>query len=194
MSAFCEPVTTTSAPQASVSSGTAPRLEIASTTESAPASPQTASSGSRSQTTPVDVSEWTRSTVSAPLSSSARRRSSGRGASPHAYASWTTSQPNARAIACQRSPNSPCETASTRCPGERRLTIADSKAPVPDDVNTSTSRSVRNTSRSRSWARPKTDAKSGERWWMTGSASAASTSGGTGVGPGVSSNCLRVTL
>ena len=38
MSAFCEPVTTTSAPQASVSSGTAPRLETASTIESAPAS------------------------------------------------------------------------------------------------------------------------------------------------------------
>ncbi len=93
MRAFCEPVTTTSAPQASVSSGTAPRLETASTIESAPASAHAARSGSRSQTTPVDVSEWTRSTVPAPLSSSALRRSSGRGLSPHAYASGTTSQP-----------------------------------------------------------------------------------------------------
>ena len=84
MSAFWEPVTTTSAPQASVSSGTAPRLETASTIESAPASAHTCSSGSRSQTTPVEVSEWTRNTVSAPLSASASRRSSGRGDSPQA--------------------------------------------------------------------------------------------------------------
>ena len=56
-------MTTTSAPQASVSSGTAPRLETASTTDSAPASRHTARSGSRSQTTPVEVSEWTRNTV-----------------------------------------------------------------------------------------------------------------------------------
>ena len=97
------------------------------------------------------------------------------------------------AIACQRSPNSPCETASTRSPGESRLTIADSNAPVPDDVKTSTSFSVRNTSRSRSRARPKTSAKSGERWWSTGSASARSTSGGTEVGPGVRSFCGRAT-
>ena len=82
MSAFCEPVTTTSAPQASVSRGTAPRLETASTTERAPASPQTASNGSRSQTTPVEVSEWTRKTVPASLSARAARRSSGFGASP----------------------------------------------------------------------------------------------------------------
>ena len=40
ISAFCEPVTTTSSPHASVSSGTAPRLETASTTMSAPASAQ----------------------------------------------------------------------------------------------------------------------------------------------------------
>ena len=38
ISAFCEPETTTSMPHSSVSSGTAPRLETASTTETAPAS------------------------------------------------------------------------------------------------------------------------------------------------------------
>ena len=193
MSAFCEPVTTTSAPQASVSSGTAPRLETASTIDSASASAHTASSGSRSQTTPVEVSEWTRNTVCAPLSVSAARRSSGLGASPQAYASGTTSQPNARAIDCQRSPNSPWETARTRWPGERRLTIADSKAPVPDEVKTRTSRSVRKTARSCSCASANTSAKSGERWWITGCASALSTSGGTAVGPGVSSCCGRGT-
>ena len=129
--------------------------------------------------------------VAAPLSASAWRRSSGRGASPHGYASGTTSQPNARAIACQRSPNSPCETASTRSPGERRFTTADSNAPVPDDVKTRTSFSVRNTSRRRACARSNTAAKSGERWWSTGSERARSTDGGTDVGPGVRSFCGR---
>ena len=57
--AFCEPVTTTSMPQASVSSGTAPRLEIASTTEITPASLQAATSDWMSETTPVEVSECT---------------------------------------------------------------------------------------------------------------------------------------
>ena len=44
-------------PHASVSSGTAPRLETASTTTSAPASFATAASAWTSATTPVDVSE-----------------------------------------------------------------------------------------------------------------------------------------
>ena len=94
ISAFCEPVITTSAPQASVSRGTAPRLETASTIESAPASRQTARSGSRSQTTPVDVSECTRNTVPAPLSARAARTSSGRGATPPAEVSGATWHPN----------------------------------------------------------------------------------------------------
>ena len=44
MSAFCEPETTTSMPHESVSRGTAPRLETASTTTIAPASFATAAS------------------------------------------------------------------------------------------------------------------------------------------------------
>jgi hypothetical protein len=60
MSALCELETTTSRPQASVSSGTAARLEIASTATSAP-EPRSRSAISRtSATTPVDVSEWVR--------------------------------------------------------------------------------------------------------------------------------------
>ena len=90
-----------------------------------------------------------------------------------------------RAIATQRSPNEPAETASTRSPGEQRLTIADSKPPVPEHVKRSTSDEVRWTSFSRPSTRAYTSRKSGARWWITCSASAASTSGGTGVGPGV---------
>ncbi len=59
MRAFCDPVTTTSIPHASVSSGTAPRLEIASTTEMTPASLHAAARAWMSETTPVEVSEWT---------------------------------------------------------------------------------------------------------------------------------------
>ena len=80
--AFCEPVTTTSMPQASVSSGTAPRLEIASTTEITPASLQAATSDWMSETTPVDVSEWTMNATFAPLSASARATSPAAGVWP----------------------------------------------------------------------------------------------------------------
>ena len=84
MSAFWEPVATTSSSHSSVSSGTAPRLETASTTESAPASRATAASAWTSATTPVEVSEWTRKTAFAPpASASVRARSSGDGVSPH---------------------------------------------------------------------------------------------------------------
>ena len=65
MSAFCDPATTTSSPHASVSSGTAPRLETASTTTSAPALARDAARATAtSATTPVDVSECTRTTTS----------------------------------------------------------------------------------------------------------------------------------
>ena len=126
ISAFCEPVTTTSAPHASVSSGTAPRLDTASTTDSAPASRHAASSGSRSQTTPVDVSEWTRNTVSAPLSASARATSSGRGRSPHAYAQRHDVEPERRAP----SPASARRTRPARRRGRDRRAREDSRSPT----------------------------------------------------------------
>ena len=100
-----------------------------------------------SATTPVDVSEWTRKTSeTGSISVSLRCRSSAVGVSPQAYLSSSTVQPNVRAIAAHRSPNEPAETARTRSPGEQRLTIADSNAPVPEQVNRSTSFPVRCTS------------------------------------------------
>ena len=79
ISAFCEPETTTSMPQSSVSSGTAPRLETASTTTSAPASFAAAASAWTSATTPVEVSEWARKTSeTGSISPSWRARSSAR--------------------------------------------------------------------------------------------------------------------
>ena len=69
MSAFCEPETTESSPHSSVSQGTAPRLEIASTAMSAPASFAAAARARTSQTTPVEVSDCVTSTALAPPSS-----------------------------------------------------------------------------------------------------------------------------
>ena len=51
-------------------------------------------------------------------------------------------------------------------------------------MKSSTSPFVRHTSWSRARQRSISSRKSGPRWWMTGSAPAARTSGGTGVGPG----------
>ena len=73
ISAFCEPEATTSSPQASVSTGTAPRLETPSTTTSAPAAFAAAASAWMSATTPVDVSECVRKTAFAPPSSAKPR-------------------------------------------------------------------------------------------------------------------------
>ena len=107
-----------------------------------------------SETTPVEVSEWTRKTSdTGSISASLRARSSADGVSPQAYLSSSTSQPKVRAIDAQRSPNEPAETASTRSPGEQRLTMADSNAPVPEQVKRSTSFWVRWTSWSRASTR-----------------------------------------
>src|SRR6266511_5196185 len=102
ISAFCEPETTTSIPHASVSRGTAPRLDTPSTTTSAPASFATAVSAWTSHTTPVEVSECVRYTTrTSPASSSAERRSSGSGVSPQSSRPCTRSAPNAWTIPAQ---------------------------------------------------------------------------------------------
>ena len=72
ISAFCEPETTESSPHSSVSQGIAPRLEIASTPTSAPASFAAAASARTSATTPVEVSDCVTSTALAPPSSASR--------------------------------------------------------------------------------------------------------------------------
>ena len=63
--AFCEPVTTTSMPQASISNGTAPSPDTLSTRMSASgaASRTTAARSAIGFMTPVDVSLWVSSTA-----------------------------------------------------------------------------------------------------------------------------------
>ena len=184
--AFCDPVTTTSIPHASVSSGTAPRLEIASTTEIAPASLQAAASDRMSETTPVEVSECTMKATAAPLSASEPRDilCAGRLAPLVRERDDVGSRRRRPASAsASRTRRARRRAPSPRARGDwRRRTRT---RPCPDAVKTRMSFCVRKTSCSRSSTSRKTVLKSGERWWMTGSASAASTSGGTGVGPGV---------
>jgi hypothetical protein len=84
MRALWELVTTTSRPQLSVSSGTAARLEIASTAISASAPYKRSAIAWTSATTPVEVSECVRNTALAPPdSSSLAATSSALGVSPH---------------------------------------------------------------------------------------------------------------
>jgi len=93
ISAFCDPEMTTSTPHASVSSGTAPRLEIASTTESAPPSAAAAATARTSVTTPVEVSDCVNSTAFAGRAASRAATSSADGVSPHSYSSRSISAP-----------------------------------------------------------------------------------------------------
>ena len=83
MSALWELVMTTSRPQASVSRGTAARLEMASTTVIASDPFRRSATERRSETTPVDVSECvTKTALAPPISSSFSPTSSALGLSP----------------------------------------------------------------------------------------------------------------
>ena len=195
MRAFCEPVTTTSAPQPSVSSGTAPRLETASTIESAPAS------RARGEQR-LEVAHDTRRRLGVdeehgPSRRSRRarsRRSSARGASPQAYASGTTSQPSARAIALPALAELSLRDGEHALAGreevdDRRLEGARARGREHEHL----------VLRAEHLAQPLLrDARTPRRSRASGggapaAASARSTSGGTEVGPGVRSFCGRAT-
>ena len=96
MNAFCEPVTTTSMPHASISNGTAPRPDTLSTRMSASgrSSRIAAASSGIGFMTPVDVSLWVSSTA---LTGGIERRrsriSSAAAAYPHSASSFVTSAP-----------------------------------------------------------------------------------------------------
>ena len=93
MSAFCDPDTTTSTPQASVASSIPPRLETASTTRTAPVGATALAIASTSCTTPVDVSEWVTKTAAVPASAAAAAIRAGSSRSPHGCSTRTGSMP-----------------------------------------------------------------------------------------------------
>ena len=134
-------------------------------------------------TTPVEVSDWVTNTALAPAAASAPGR---RPAARPRPARRASPRPRRRAhIFSQRSPKLPAEATTTRSPGETRLATADSIADVPEPGITSTGFAVANTRPSPASRLVNSCLNSGLRWWITGRARAASTSGGTGVGPGV---------
>ena len=145
ISAFCEPETTTSIPQASVSSGTAPSDEIASTTSIA--SPTASLIARTSETTPVEVSDcWQKHDLGSATRAPPRRPRPDRAPRPTRSGSAARRARAASQIATQRSPNDPWLTTATRSPGAQRFATADSIAPVPEAVKSSTSELVRKTS------------------------------------------------
>src|SRR5918997_4997219 len=183
MSAFCEPATTTSTPHSSVLNVQAPRPETASTmvttSEAALAKP------SMSLTVPVEVSESTQ--IAALISGSLASASATSSLSafwPQSYSSSVISRPKARLILTHRSPKLPFFTKRPLSPAEKRFCIAPSKAPVPLAAKVKISFSVKKTRFKFSFTLVNTSPNSGVRWWMMGSAPAAETSGGMGVGPG----------
>ena len=154
ISAFCEPATTTSSPHSSVSSGTAPRLETASTTTSAPASFAAAASDRTSATTPGRGLGMDEERPRRP----ARSRRDGASGRPQSASRPTRSEaPRRRSRTSAPSPPSAPRSTRRRRRGRARRasrgsTIADSNPPVPEHVKRSTSELVRWTS----WSRPST--------------------------------------
>ena len=90
----------------------------------------------RSLVTPVEVSLWVTSTALIFVSFwRAWRTASASTALPHSKRRGITSAPNCSAIEAKRSPKTPLNTDNTLSPGDRVLTMAASKPPVPELVS-----------------------------------------------------------
>jgi hypothetical protein len=136
ISPFWQAATITSAPQASISKRSQPRLAMQSATRSAgcPAASSACRSALTSFLTDEAVSVCTASTARTLWSRSALSRSAIRPGSTAASkpASITsTSTPICRAIAAQPRPKRPLAATSARSPGARRLAIAASQPAWP---------------------------------------------------------------
>ena len=140
---FCVPATTMSRPQASVSIGTAPRLETASIASRHVRPRESSAMRWMSETVAVEVSECTTTASVSDSSAMASATAAGSGGRPQTPSNFTTSAPKASAIAIQRLPNAPVVTQSTRSPASTVFANTDSNAPVPEAVKSSTSCSVR---------------------------------------------------
>ena len=176
-------------PHASVSSGTAPRLETASTTTSAP-------DGLRGRGERLDVGDDAGRGLGVGEEDGLRaadlgeprgevvRRSASRPTRSASVLDLAAVAVGELAASARRS--APAETTTTRLAGraevrDRRLHRAGARAGEEEHVG----RGAEDLPAAARGTRRRRARKSGPRWWTTGSASAASTSGGTGVGPGV---------
>ena len=195
ISAFCEPETTTSSPHASVSHGTAPRLETASTTTSAPASFAAAASAWTSATTPVEVSDCTNQTAFASRSREPRAHVVRRRASrPRRSGGGRRRRRSAAVIAAQRSPKLPGRDDEMRL--ARRDEVRDGRLERAGARGGEEQHVAAPCGRPRAAARGSARRPAGSRGCGGGRParpSAASTCGGTGVGPGVNRYLLPAT-
>ena len=175
-SAFCEPASTKSRPQRSVSTGDAASDVTASTSSSTSSNSwTTAARASRSCSTPVDVSEWTRVTASTGVRRSASRSTSGSTAHPSGTSRRTHSLPQARTRFANRSLKEPLTRERARCRTPFRT--ASSMNPVADVVPTSTRRDVRHRRASGDCRPASSRSIALERWPIMGRCIAANTSG-----------------
>src|SRR4029077_4132936 len=188
ISAFCDPVITTSIPHSSVLMSNTPRAVMASTTSIV--SPYGFTISARALmlcATPVEVSLACTYTALIPESFfSASATAWGSTTPPHSTLISVTSAPNVLQSLVHRSPNFPPLMVRALSPGERKLDTEPSIPPVPEAASMSTLFFVWNSHLSPSRTSANTLSNSGARWWNMGRAMASSTSGGTGVGPGAS--------
>ena len=185
ISAFCEPVISTSMPHASMRTSVAPTAVMPSTTSRVSDARVSAAISRTGCSTVVEVSLACINTALV----SGRRASataSAETACPHSTLISCMSRPVAAQMFSQRSPNFPPLTTTTRSPGEHRLATAASIAPEPEADRVSTGWPVWNSQPSPSWTSRKSWLNSGVRWWINGCDMRNATSGGTCVGPGVS--------
>ncbi|MBA7476200.1 hypothetical protein ES707_11582 [subsurface metagenome] len=159
---------------------------MASTSRSLSNSLTTVLIWARSLVTPVEVSLWVTSTA---LTSDSLLRdfriSSTSAALPHSEFRGITSAPNFWAMAAKRSPKTPIDTASTLSPGDKVLTTAASRPPVPDPVSRKTSFLVWNSCFSLSVTPFRIWANSEPRWFIICRLISLRTTSGQGVGPGM---------
>src|SRR5260221_6121673 len=97
----------------------------------------------------------------------------------------STSAPYTSAIFAKRSPNDPIDTPSTRSPGDRTLTTAASRPPVPAHDRIPMSPAVPKYGFMPAWIRARIAAKSGLRWLIICRPPTSRTLGGRPVGPGI---------
>ena len=125
MSAFCEPETTTSIPQASVSSGTAPSDETASTTSDRVADRRLDRAARRRRRRSRSRTAC-RARARRPLRAPPRRSRRDRAPRPTRSRCAARRDRGARRSSIQRSPNAPATTTATWSPGP-----AGSRPPTP---------------------------------------------------------------
>ncbi len=143
---------------------------------------------SRSLMTPVEVSLWVIMTALISLLVSAWSlvaNWAGSKGCPHSAVTVSTFKPKAWPTSTQRSPNLPLEPTKIRSPGERKLIIPASTAPVPLTFNINTSLAVWCSHLRFSVTSAIMLLNSPLRWPMGCLANASKAASGTGVGPGI---------